>query len=172
MILTGSFEDLRASFRLMRKLSLKSFGFAVLLAATLGLFSGCAEVAGSGAFVSIPAVSISCVGGGCAVSGTRVAYVSYTTSSCAAAEFGETVTGSANVTCNGAQCTGLISQFVDIRGLATSMKEGFYSVCVTIDVDNNWIGQPASGDMQGGLANVHVTTGTATQAVTSYAVKP
>lgn len=156
----------------MRNQSFQNFRFAVLLAVGLGALSGCAEVAGSGAFVSIPSVSISCVGGGCAVSGARLAHVSYTTSSCAAAEFGEAVTGSANVTCNGAQCTGLISQFVDLGGPATSMKEGFYSVCVTIDVDQNWSGEPLSGDMEGGLQNVRITSGTATQAVTSFTQKP
>lgn len=147
-------------------------GLLVFGAFALGAMPGCAEVAGSGAYVSIPSVSFQCSGGGCAVSGSRFVHVSYTTSSCAAAGFGETVTGSTMVTCNGAQCSGLISSFIDSNGSATSMKEGFYSVCVTIDVDNNWSTGPASGDMIGGLQNVQVKAGTATQSVTSFSLKP
>lgn len=153
-------------------LKTRLLGFVAFSSLILGSMVGCAEVAGSGAFVSIPSVSFQCAGSGCAVAGSRFVHVSYTTSSCSAAEFGETVTGSTTVTCNGAQCAGLISSFVDTQGSATSMREGVYNVCVTVDVDNNWSTGPAAGDMIGSVTNVRVVSGTATQSVTSFSLKP
>ncbi len=159
-------------------LKTRLLGFAAFCTLLLGSMAGCAEVASSGAFVSIPSVSIQCTtgssGSGCRQNTSKVAYVIYTTSGCTNPDFDlSAVSGSVTLNCTiGAGCSGSVTQFALGSSVATSIKEGFYSICVTIDMDGRYSGEAESGDMLSALNNVRVVSGTATQSVTSFSLKP
>ncbi len=134
------------------------------------MLSSCAEPAGSGISVTIPIVNISCVTTRCRAAATGRAFIVYTTSSCANPAFGETVAGSTTLTCNGTSCTGSVISFTNSAGLSTNtIRDGFYSVCVVVDFNGNYIGTPVSGqDTTGALADSLVTTGSSAKTVTAF----
>lgn len=134
------------------------------------MLNGCAEPASSGTSVTIPIVNISCVTTRCRAAATARAFIVYTTSSCANPTFGETVAGSTTLTCNGTVCSGSVSSFTNQSGLsANTIREGFYSVCVVVDFNGNYVGTPVSGqDTTGALGDSLITTGTSAKTVTAF----
>ncbi|CAN5396538.1 hypothetical protein BH10BDE1_BH10BDE1_19590 [soil metagenome] len=134
------------------------------------LIAGCAERSGTGKSVAIPIVSLSCGTAHCHQNIPAKAYIVYTTSSCSNASFGETVAGSTTLTCNGGGCSGTVTNFTDGSGSsANTMPDGFYSICVVLDFDSNYIGTAVTGDTTGALNNTQITNGTTTRSVTSFA---
>lgn len=126
--------------------------------------AACAERAGSGAFMQTPNVGVSCATTRCKANVTARAYVTYTTSSCQNPQFGETAAGSAILTCNGLGCTGTASNFT-----TPTLREGFYSICVIIDFNSNYVGAAIPGeDSVGSNANINLVEGMLTTTVTSF----
>ena len=118
------------------------------------LFVSCAEVAGSGRYVSIPTIRVECATAGCKSIVSATAYATITTSSCNNPAFGEVVTGSTTVSCNGGfGCTGNITSFTTGSRTATSIPDGTYSICVTIDRDGNYAGTSQTGDSLGTITS-------------------
>ncbi|MBN8539389.1 MAG: hypothetical protein J0L82_03300 [Deltaproteobacteria bacterium] len=130
----------------------------------------CAEVAGSGQAARIPNVRVSCTTGRCTASSTASAYVVYTTSSCTNPSFGETVAGSGTASCGAMNgCTATINQFTGKDGgNASTIPEGTYSVCVTLDFNNSYVGSSEPGDSTGALNNASIVDGTATADVSIF----
>lgn len=154
--------------RYLEPMKLKNLAAIVALFSALVL-SGCAEIAGNGQLVAVPLVSISCTTAYCKQNFPAKAYIVYTTSSCANAQFGESVAGSATLTCNSSGCTGTISSFTSTSGSSTSsIAEGFYSICAVLDFNSDYIGTALIGDSTGVLSNTYVTTGTSARNVTSF----
>lgn len=146
-----------------------AFGVAVVGVVALSL-AGCAEQAGTGTNVPIPIVEISCTTNRCKALNPGRAFIVYTTSSCANAAFGETVAGSTTLVCNGLGCSGSVTNFTAGSGVSTNtMRDGFYSICVVIDFNSNYIGAAMAGeDSTGSLANTNVVSGVTTRSVTSF----
>lgn len=144
---------------------------AILFASFLvTLFSGCAEQAGSGLSVPIPTVQISCTTARCQAASSADVYVVFTTSSCGNAAFGETVAGSATISCNAFGCVGQVTSFTGTGGVATAtLPEGFYSVCAILDFNGNYIGDAVAGqDTTGAFSNTFINNQTATRSLTSF----
>jgi hypothetical protein len=139
---------------------------------TAQMLSGCAEPAGSGVSVTIPAVQITCATARCRAATTARAFLIYTTSGCGLnMRFGETVAGSNNsLACNSGGCSGSINSFIDAAGAsAATIREGFYAVCVVLDFNANYIGTALTGeDTTGALADSFVTTGSAQKSVSAF----
>ncbi len=158
------------------KLSLMSFNknfrsVTVLIFAVLTAFVGaCAEVAGSGRASRIPNVRVSCTTARCLANSTATAYVVYTTSSCTNPSFGETVAGSTTASCGAVNgCTVTINQFTDKNGLsASTIPEGTYSVCVTLDFNGSYVGTAEAGDSTGALNNASIVDGNTTADVSIF----
>lgn len=151
--------------------SLKSaVAHIVALVGLISIMSGCAEQAGSGLNVPIPTVEISCTTARCRAAGSADAYIVYTTSSCGNAAFGETVAGSATISCNAFGCVGQITSFTGAGGIATAfIPEGFYSVCATLDFNGNYVGEAVSGqDTTGALSNTSINRQTTVRNLTSF----
>lgn len=52
---------------------------------------------------------------------------------------------------------------------STSIREGFYSVCVIVDFNSNYAGSAVAGqDATGERANTNFVTGTSVTSVTSF----
>lgn len=131
--------------------------------------AGCTEPVGSGRFVSIPTVRVACTSARCLGATTGTAYLTLTTSGCSSPGFGETATGSVSVSCNGVTgCTGTITSFSNSNGSATSIAEGFYSACISIDFNSNWTGTAITGDSTGSQNNVQIVSGVSQVTVSSY----
>lgn len=132
--------------------------------------SGCAEPAGSGATVTIPLVQMSCTTARCRSAVAARAYIVYTTSSCANPAFGATVAGSTTLSCNGSSCSGTVISFTNQAGSSANiMREGYYSVCVIVDFNSNYIGSAIAGeDSTGVLADTNITSGLTTKIVTVF----
>jgi hypothetical protein len=145
--------------------------FFALIFTLIGLLTnGCAEVVGSGRAARIPNVRVSCTTANCIVNRPATAYVVYTTSSCTNPSFGETVAGSATVSCgpvNG--CAATINQFTGKDGFsARTIPEGTYSVCVTLDFNGSYLGAAEPGDSTGALNNASITDGNTTADVSIF----
>lgn len=144
----------------------------------IGLISGvlvvvsvsCAERAGSGNSVRIPSVRVECTTAGCRGTGALVnAFAVYTTSSCSNPSFGETASGSASVFCSSSGCTGIITIFVGSRGQPmTSIPDGTYAVCVTVDRDQNYSGTHQAGDSYGTLSTNLLIDATSSVTVSAF----
>lgn len=150
----------------MKRLRRLLIGFGSVGLNALGAMSflGCAEKAGSGAFMTVPNVGISCATTRCKAAVTAQAYVVYTTSSCANPSFGETAAGSATLTCSGTGCVGTATSFS-----TQTFREGFYSVCVIVDFNGNYVGAAIPGeDATGARENVNLVSGTALISVSSF----
>jgi hypothetical protein len=144
----------------------------VLIILALPFFQiGCAEVAGSGQAVRIPTVRVSCTTSRCIANSTASVYVVYTTSSCSNPSFGETVAGSGTANCGAVNgCTATINQFTGTDGgSAATIPEGTYSVCVTLDFNNSYVGSSEPGDSTGALNNASIVGGSATADVSIFA---
>ena len=134
------------------------------------LLAGCAESSGSGADVTIPIVDLTCSTARCKGVASARAYIVYTTSSCANSAFGETVAGSTTLSCNALGCSVQLTIFTATSGLsATTIQSGFYSVCVVLDYNGNYIGSAVSGeDTTGTLANSYVDRWVTSRSVSSF----
>ena len=143
---------------------------AALLVVGHGILSGCAETAGSGLNVTIPIVEISCTTARCRGAGSADAYIVFTTSSCANAAFGETVAGSATISCNAFGCVGQVTNFTGTGGVSTAViREGFYSICPTLDFNGNYVGDAVAGqDATGSFPNTFIDRNSATRNLTSF----
>ncbi len=152
-----------------RKTNYSKVLVAAFLIALLGL-SGCAESAGSGKSVAIPIVDVTCTTPRCRAAASARAFLVYTTSACANSAFGETVAGSTTLTCNATGCRGNVSAFTSSAGVsANTIREGFYSVCVVVDFNANYIGAAVAGeDANGALNNSLINSSSPSQAVTSF----
>lgn len=129
-----------------------------------GMLAGCAEPAGSGKYITIPSVGISCATTRCKAVATAKAYVVYTTSSCTNPSFGETAAGSATLACSGSGCFGTATSFT-----GTSIREGFYSICVIVDFNNNYVGAAIPGeDATGSRENANIFDGLTTISVSTF----
>jgi len=127
-----------------------------------GLVS-CAEQAGSGNYVPIPSVRIECTTAACKATGGSInAFVVFTISGCTNPSYGEVASGSSAVTCNGSGCAGTVTTFLNSSSQSvTSIPDGSYSVCVTIDLDRNYSGTQQAGDAAGTLStNLRVNAAT------------
>lgn len=136
---------------------------ALFTGSWLMLFVSCAEQAGSGSYVPIPSVRVECTTSRCKATGGSInAFVIFTISGCANPSYGEVASGSSAVTCNGSGCTGTVTTFLDSTSQSvTSIPDGSYSVCVTIDLDRNYSGTQQVGDAAGDLAtNLRVNAAT------------
>ncbi|MDZ4083555.1 MAG: hypothetical protein U1E10_11505 [Bdellovibrionales bacterium] len=145
--------------------------FFVLIFTLIGLLTnGCAEVVGSGRAARIPNVRVSCTTVRCLSNTSANAYVVYTTSSCTNPSFGETVAGSATATCGAVNgCTVTVNQFTGKDGLsASTIPEGTYSVCVTLDFNGSYVGSSEPGDATGALNNASITDGNTTADVSIF----
>lgn len=147
------------------------FGLRLLPIFGIGVafLSGCSESASSGQFVTIPSVSVACTTARCKGNTTGTAYLTYTTSGCTNPSFGETATGSVTVTCNGATgCTGNITSFSNTAGTATSIREGYYSACITVDFNSNYAGSAVAGDSSGASNITQIVSGSGVVTVNSF----
>lgn len=138
-------------------------GFLLILGA-------CAEQAGSGRQVSVPSVTINCTASNCRTGGTARVYLTLTTSGCGDSNinFGAAATASSVITCTvGTGCTGSVSNWSSSSGSST-VGEGTYSICGTIDFNSSWVGTPEAGDARSTLDNVGIVTGTAAQTLSSW----
>ncbi|MDX9730198.1 MAG: hypothetical protein RBT63_00370 [Bdellovibrionales bacterium] len=136
---------------------------------------GCAELAGDGETVSIPPVQIECRSNFCKdASHTQGrVFLVYTTSGCNSPAFGEAAGASATITCNPTSgCRGTVSSFSSSGGLPIrEIPTGFYSICVTIDFDNDYLGEAVAGDAVGVRNNAAVGKTSGTLIVDSFSDK-
>lgn len=134
----------------------------------LGLLVSCAEQAGSGNYVPVPSVRVECTTSRCKAAGGSIsAFTVFTTSTCTNPSFGEVASGSSTVSCSASGCTGIVTAFVDSSDQSvTSIRDGSYWVCVTIDLDRNYSGTQQAGDAAGDLST-HLRVNAATTVTVS-----
>ena len=134
----------------------------------LGLLVSCGEQAGSGNYVPVPSVRVECTTSRCKATGGSInAFAVFTISGCTNPSFGEVASGSSTVSCNGSGCTGTVTTFVDSGSQSvTSIPDGLYSVCVTIDLDRHYSGTQQAGDSAGDLST-HLRVNAATTVTVS-----
>lgn len=105
----------------------------------LALFFVAALVGCEGAFnetVLIPDVDVQCSSTNCAnATGPKSLYVYLTKSGCQSPFFGNYITGTGSVSCNGLNCTGSVAQWSENSTVVSKMRSGVWDICAVIALE-------------------------------------